>query len=220
MRQCVLVIGAHPDDCEIGVGGTIASYARHGHRVVAVNLRVPSGRINGNGNHEKQRRQNEGEKAAALLGAESLTFNLKREEIQPNVKLVAAIDKLLADLGPSVVFTHWHGDSHPEHVATTQAVLAATRRNRCSVYMYEVTLPGGISPEPFFAQKLFDVSDTIDLKMAALACYETQLELYGESWLEAIKGRAAFRGFQLGCRYAECFQVVKDVTPIPDLRGV
>jgi len=219
MRQCVLVIGAHPDDCEIGVAGTIASYTQRGHRVVAVNLRVPGANGDGDGNGEKRRRQLEGEKAAALVGAELITLNLSRDEIQPNVKLVSAFDDLLSDLKPSTVFTHWHGDSHPEHVATTQAVLAATRRNCCSVYMYEVTLPGGLTPEPFVVQKLVDISDTIDIKMAALACYETQIEVYGETWAEAIKGRAAFRGFQLGCRYEEAFQIVKDVTPIPDLRG-
>jgi N-acetylglucosamine malate deacetylase 1 len=218
MRQCILVIGAHPDDCEIGVAGTIASYVRRGHRVVAVNLRIPSGRGEDEGNGGKMRRQLEGEKAAAILGAESVTFNLSRDDIHANVKLVSAIDKLLADFQPTTVFTHWHGDSHPEHVATVRAVLAATRRNRCSVYMYEVTLPGGITPEAFLPQRFIDISETIDIKMAALACHETQLEMYGETWIEAIKGRAAFRGFQLGCRYAEAFQVVKDVTPIPDLR--
>ena len=219
MRECVLVIGAHPDDCEIGVAGTIAAYSQRGYRVVAVNLRVPGSAGDGDGNGEKRRRQIEGEKAAALVGAESVTLNLSRDEIHPGVKLVSKFDEFLADLQPSVVFTHWHGDSHPEHVATTKAVLAATRKNRCSVYMYEVTLPGGLTPEPFIVQKLIDISDTIDAKMAALKCYDTQLEAYGETWLEAIKGRAAFRGFQLGCRYAEAFQIVKDVTPIPDLRG-
>ena len=76
--------------------------------------------------------------------------------------------------------------------------------------MYEATLPGGISAHAFRAQKFVDISDTIDCKMASLACYETQLERYGPEWLEAIRGRAAYRGFQIGRRYAEAFQVVKD----------
>ena len=146
-------------------------------------------------------------------------MNLSREEIRPDARLIGEFDRMLREYQPSVVFTHWHGDSHPEHQATTKAVLAATRRNRCSVYMYEVTLPGGITPEAFLPQRLIDIGDTIDAKMAALNCHESQIEAYGDTWLEAIKGRSAFRGFQLGCRYAEAFQIVKDVTPIPDLRG-
>jgi LmbE family N-acetylglucosaminyl deacetylase len=217
MRQCVLVFGAHPDDGEIGVGGTIATYAKRGHRVVMVNLRVPAGRDDAS-EHDRERRRSEGDRAARLLGAELLNFDLAREGIQPNARLVTAFDQVLADVQPTTIFTHWLGDSHPEHVALTRAVLAATRRNLCSVYMYEATLPGGISADSFRPQRYIDVSDTIDRKMASLETYETQLERYGPGWLEAIRGRAALRGFQIGCRYAEAFEVVKDVATIPDLR--
>ena len=54
--------------------------------------------------------------------------------------------------------------------------------------------------------------------MASLQCYETQVEIYGQGWLDAIRGRAAHRGFQIGRRYAEAFQVVKDLAEIPDVR--
>jgi len=132
--------------------------------------------------------------------------------------LVTAIDRVIADVRPTAIYTHWLGDSHPEHIAMTRAVLASARRNTSSLYMYEATLPGGISPDPFHAQKFVDISDTIDAKMASLACYDTQLEAYGQSWLDAIRGRAAYRGFQMGRPYAEAFSVVKDITMIADLR--
>jgi LmbE family N-acetylglucosaminyl deacetylase len=218
MRQCVLVLGAHPDDCEIGAGGTIAAYTQRGHRVVMVTLRIPCDCGDPCQEEEKSRRRREGERAAAILGAELHHFNLAREAIKPNARLVGAIDKLLADLQPAAVYTHWIGDSHPEHVAATRAVLAATRHNRCSVYQYEATLPGGVTPHAFHAQKFVDVSDTIEQKMDGLACHETQLETYGQGWLEAIRGRAAHRGFQMGRRYAEAFEVVKELAEIPDLR--
>jgi LmbE family N-acetylglucosaminyl deacetylase len=217
MRESVIVFGAHPDDAEIGAGGTIAAYAQRGHRVVMVNVRVPGGRDD-TSHHDQQRRRTEADQAARLLGTELLSFGLSRDAIQPNARLVGAIDQLLTDVQPTVVFTHWVGDSHPEHVALSRAVFAATRRNRCSVYMYEATIPGGISAHAFRAQKFIDISDTIDAKMSSLAAYETQLEAYGPEWLEAIRGRAAHRGFQIGGRYAEAFQVVKEVSVIPDAR--
>jgi LmbE family N-acetylglucosaminyl deacetylase len=215
MRERIIVFGAHPDDGEIGVGGAIAAYARRGHRVVMVNVRVPGGPDDAV-HHDRERRRGEGERAAQTLGAELLTFGLSRDAIQPNARLVTAIDQLLDDVQPTAVFTHWTGDSHPEHVALSRAVLAATRRNACSVYMYEATLPGGISAEAFRPQKFIDISATIDTKMMSLECYETQLERYGQGWLEAIRGRAAQRGFQIGRRYAEAFEVVKDVGEIAD----
>jgi LmbE family N-acetylglucosaminyl deacetylase len=100
-------------------------------------------------------------------------------------------------------------------VSLSRAVLAATRRNLCSVYMYEATIPGGITPHAFRAQKFIDISETVDAKMASLEAYETQLLRYGPEWLEAIRGRAAHRGFQIGRRYAEAFQVIKELGTIP-----
>jgi LmbE family N-acetylglucosaminyl deacetylase len=218
MRDRVIVIGAHPDDTEIGAGGTIAAYAQRGHRVVMVNVRVPGG-PDDTSHHDQERRRLEAERAARTLGAELFSFGWPRDAIQPDARLVTAIDKLLADVAPTAVYTQWLGDSHPEHVALSRAVLAATRRNHCSLYMYEATIPGGISAYAFRPQKFVDVSETIDCKMASLACYETQLERYGQGWLEAIRGRAAHRGFQIGRRYAEAFEVVKELAPIPDLRS-
>ena len=217
MRERIVVFGAHPDDGEIGAGGTIAAYAQRGHRVMMVNLRVPGG-SDDTCHHDRERRQAEADRAARALGAELLSFGLSRDAIQPNARLVSAIDQLLADVEPTAVYTHWLGDSHPEHVALSHAVLAATRRNRCSVYMYEATIPGGISTHAFRPQQFIDISDTIGAKMDSLTSYETQLERYGPEWLEAIRGRAAHRGFQIGRRYAEAFEVVKHLASIPDAR--
>lgn len=213
----VLVFGAHPDDGEIGVGGTIAAYAERGHRIIMAVMRVP----NGPGEQCKRgegRRAGEADRAARALGAEVLTLGLGRDAIRPDARLVGAIDRMLEEIEPTAVYTHWVGDSHPEHVALTRAVLAATRHNRCSVYMYEATVPGGISDTPFRAQKFVDISETIERKMASLACHETQIERYGQGWLDAIRGRAALRGFQMRQRYAEAFEVVKEIAAIPDLR--
>jgi N-acetylglucosamine malate deacetylase 1 len=217
MQDAIIIFGAHPDDGEIGAGGTIAAYAQRGYRVVLVNMRVPAGRED-RCDAERQLRRAESEEAARQLGAELRSFGLPRESIQPDARLVGAIDQLLADVRPAAVYTHWLGDSHPEHGALSRAVLAATRRNTCSVYMYEATIPGGITPHAFRAQKFIDISDTIETKMASLACYATQLERYGPGWLEAIRGRAAQRGFQIDRRYAEAFSVVKEIGAIPERR--
>ena len=215
MSERIVVFGSHPDDGEIGAGGTIASYARRGHRVLMVNFRIPAG--NGDASQaEHDRRQAEGSEAARVLGAELHSFDMPRDAIRPDAELVGAIDRLLAEEQPTAVFTHWLGDSHPEHVGTTRAVLAATRRNRCSVYMYEATIPGGVTERAFRPQKFVDITDTINAKMSSLKCYQTQLAAYGQAWLEAIRGRAAHRGFQMGRGYAEAFEVVKEITRIPD----
>jgi LmbE family N-acetylglucosaminyl deacetylase len=217
MRESILVVGAHPDDAEIGVGGTLAAYAARQHRALMVNVRVPGG--HNDGCHEtRSRRFDEATRAAGILGVEMITFGLERTDIRPNSRLVGVIERLLENVQPTEVYTHWVGDSHPEHVALTQAVLAATRHNRHSVFMYEATIPGGITEHSFRPQRFVDISNTIEEKMDSLASYETQVARYGPGWLEAVRGRAAHRGFQIGRAYAEAFEVVKQIAPIADLR--
>jgi len=217
MRESILVVGAHPDDAEIGVGGTLAAYAARKHRTVMVNVRVPGG--HNDGCHEtRTRRFDEARRAAETLGVEMVTFGLERSDIRPDSRLIGVIERLMQNVQPTEVYTHWVGDSHPEHVALTQAVLAATRHNRYSVFMYEATVPGGLTEQSFHPQRFIDISDTIDKKMDSLASYETQVDRYGPGWMEAVRGRAAHRGFQIGRAYAEAFQVVKHVAPIADLR--
>jgi len=127
-RENVIVFGAHPDDGEIGAGGTIAAYAAMGHRAVLTHFRVPGGHDD-TCHHTRQRRHTEAQRAAEALGAELLGFGLTREEIQPSAHLVGVIDQLLEQIQPTAIFTHWVGDSHPEHLALTRAVLAATTRS-------------------------------------------------------------------------------------------
>lgn len=219
MQERIVVFGAHPDDAEIGAGGTMAAYTKRGHYVLMVNVRVPGGHGDSS-EEERSRRHTESMTAAKTLGAELFSFGWTRDAIQPGAKLVGAIDDLLADVKPTAIYTHWVGDSHPEHIGLTRSVFASTRRNRCSVYMYEATLPGGITGHAFRAQKFVDVSDTIDAKIDSLASYETQLDRYGQEWLDAVRGRAAHRGFQMGTRYAEAFQVVKEIAAIWDAREI
>ncbi len=216
-RESILVIGAHPDDAELGVGGTLAAYAARGHRTLMVNVRVPGGHNDGCPD-TRGRRFDEGREAAEALGVEMLTFGLERNEIRPDSRLVSMLEGVVRKVEPTEVYTQWSGDSHPEHVALTQAVMAAARHNRYSLYMYEATIPGGITGQAFYPQRFVDISDTIDQKIASLAAYETQVERYGPGWLEAVRGRAALRGFQMGTAYAEAFQVVKHISEIPDLR--
>ncbi len=191
-RQSIIVIGAHPDDAEIGAGGTMAAYAKRGHRVVMVNVRVPGGGRDDHCHDTRKRRRCEADVAAEALGVELVSYGLSRRDIHDTAGMVSMLDELLADVRPHAVYTHWVGDTHPEHISLSRAVFAATRRNRCSVYMYEATLPGGISAHSFRAQKYVDITDTIEEKMKSLEAYETQVASYGQGWLDAIRGRAAW----------------------------
>ena len=77
--------------------------------------------------------------------------------------------------------------------------------------MYEQTIPGGITSNPFRAQKYIDVSETLDKKLEAIRAHASQMHSHGDWWLYGIQGRAQYRGFQIRKKYAEAFETIKDI---------
>lgn len=198
----ILVFGAHPDDAEVGMGGTIAKHVHAGHTVKIVTCVIPS---------DKELRLQEADKAAKILGAAHQTLDIPPEEMQLGRKIIGIFDKILSEFSPQVVYTHWIHDSHNDHNVVAHATIAATRKNTSDVYMYEQTIPGGITPFPFRPQKFIDISAFIDHKIQSIEAHASQKELHGEWWLYGIKGRAQYRGFQIRKKFAEAFEVIKQI---------
>jgi LmbE family N-acetylglucosaminyl deacetylase len=200
-RKAVVVFGAHPDDVEIGMAGTIARLAAAGNDVYVCVASVPN---------DRARRMSETREAARIMGVKEVIFlALKTPELGYNRKTIGAIDAIVRSLEPHSIFTHWVSDSHQDHVNLTRCVIAATRKNRFNVYMYEQTIPGGITPAAFRAQLLVDVSGFVEQKLASIRAHASQIEHNGDWWMEGIRGRAMYRGYQMHVRYAEAFEVVK-----------
>jgi LmbE family N-acetylglucosaminyl deacetylase len=202
----ILVFGAHPDDVEIGMGGTIARYADMGHHVTIALVCVPN---------ERTQRVTESERAAEILGAELMVLGIDPDGIYHDRKLVNVFDRVYQTLAPDIVYTHWLEDSHQDHVAVARASVSATRKNKCSVYMYEQTIPGGLGFEGFHAQKYVDITPAIERKTQSILAHETQVAKNGDWWLRGVEGRAMYRGYQMGVKYAETFQVIKEIFEIP-----
>ncbi len=198
----VLVFGAHPDDLEIGMGGTIAKHVDVGDEIVMVVGTVPS---------QAERRKEEARRGAQILGGELRFLAIESDEFEYNRRLVGQIDALLTELDPELIYTHWDQDSHQDHNNLSRGVISATRKNRCSVLMYEQTIPGGIVPGGFKAQSFVDVSKYIDRKIESIRAHDSQHELNGDLWLQGVRGRASYRGFQINVAYAEAFEVIKEI---------
>lgn len=201
----VLIFGAHPDDIEIGVGGTAAKYVKNGHEVLGVVVTVPN---------NKDTRKKEAEQAAKILGIELMNLDIDPNELSYSRRLVRKFDSIISSYNPDIIFTHWHHDSHQDHVSISKATVGATRKNKCPVYMYEQNIPGGIVPHGFRAQMYVDISSEIDLKIESTLAHVSQVKEDKKNWISGIEGRASYRGFQLGVDYAEAFEVIKDILKI------
>jgi LmbE family N-acetylglucosaminyl deacetylase len=200
-RKAVVVFGAHPDDVEIGMAGTISRLAAAGNDVFVCVASIPN---------DRERRMAETLEAARIMGVKDVIFmSIKTPELGYNRRTIGAIDSIVRSLEPHSIFTHWVEDSHQDHVNLTRCVISATRKNHFNVYMYEQTIPGGITPAAFRAQFLVDVSGFIEQKMDSVNAHLSQIERNGDWWMEGIRGRAMYRGYQMHSKYAEAFEVIK-----------
>jgi LmbE family N-acetylglucosaminyl deacetylase len=198
----VVAFGAHPDDIEIGMGGTIAKHASAGDHVLMAVTVVP--------NNMKQRRR-EAERAAEVLGAEFMLLDIPPLDLAHTRTVIKAFDQALEKASPDVIYTHWNSDSHQDHMAVALATITAARENRCALLMYEQTIPGGIVPWGFRAQSYVDITPYMHIKMQSIGMHKSQIRANGELWVQGVKGRAMYRGYQINVEYAEAFEVVKAI---------
>ena len=197
----IIVFGAHPDDIEIGMAGTICRLTACGHTVYSCLAAIPGNR---------SRRLDEARAAARILGIRDvIELPVEIDDLGYNRATIGAIDAIIQTFKPHSVFTHWNEDSHQDHVNVTRCIIAATRKNSFNVYMYEQTIPGGITTAGFRAQYLIDISPYIERKMAAINAHGSQLSHNGEWWSQGIRGRAMYRGYLIHTSYAEAFEIIK-----------
>ena len=134
----ILAIGAHPDDCDITVGGTAALWAQHGHKVRFVSV------TNGeSGHHERfgepmiAERRAEAAAAGAVLGIEYDVLDFRDGRLEPTYEARCVLIRLIREFDPDLILTHRPNDYHPDHRYTSQLVCDAA---------YMVTVPA-VAPE-------------------------------------------------------------------------
>ena len=197
--RTVLALGAHPDDVELGIGGTLARLRRAGARVVLAVVSVP-------GDYAVRRR--EAERAADILGAEQrilIDVPGKRIEDLRHCDLVALVDREVKDLAPAAVLSHGAAEFHRDHVMVHEAALAAQRLRYFDFFTYQ---PNFCRPVPvaFQARAFVDVSDTIDTKMRAVEAHASQFSQRGIS-TDIFREMARLAGRLVGVQYAEGLDV-------------
>ena len=219
------MVAPHADDETIGCGGTIARLAAEGHRVT-VAIMTGHGE---NGPHPIFSREvfdhirAEAVKAHRLLGvSETVLHEIPSVQVaeQPLWEVNGIVQRLFARVEPDVVFVPFQYDLHEDHRRIFAACSVAWRpsseigRQIGAVYAYETpseTHWNFHNVEPGFTPNVwFDISDHLDTKVAALRCFESQIDRYpGARSLEALEALARFRGSQMHMEAAEAFVLVR-----------
>lgn len=206
----ILFIGSHADDIELGCGGTLRRAINKGHIVKCI-YTSQSDYTDSNGDTLRNREMviSELEQSLKILGVDDYKeLDFPAKDIPYNSEIVSEIDKVLEEFKPDLVFTHWPFDTHQSHRNTSLSTISSVR-NLNNILMYEPFPPSGRSYITFRPQIYIDISDTIDTKMEAIKAHKSQLDKYGQEWLESIVGRAKMRGYEARTKYAEAFEPLR-----------
>lgn len=217
----VIAVGAHPDDVEIGCGGTLAKLAEQGHRVGIVDLTDGEPTP---GSPSPDVRLTEAAAAAKTLGvAERITLNLGNRRLMDGFDERVALAKVLRKWRPKLVLGLGEKTpmASPDHWQAMQITDAAVFYSRLTKWddRFDNTPPHRIAAQLYYSLTFYtlepptigndfvvDISSTLDAKLASIRCYETQFppekqQLFGR--VEAMnRSHGSAAGFEAGERLA------------------
>ena len=207
----ILAIGAHLDDIEIACGGTLAKAVESGH-TVKVLIMSKSGYTNNSGKIQRsdELAVKEGLNALHTLGIQDIDIlDFATKDIPFCSDVVHAIDLVLADFKPDIIFTHHPFDTHQAHEGVAKATIAAARRMN-TVFFYEPITPSGRSYVAFKPHLYVDIESTVKKKIESLKCHTSEYNKFGaEDWIEGVRCRSGFRGYEIGKKFAEAFEILR-----------
>jgi LmbE family N-acetylglucosaminyl deacetylase len=192
----ILAIGAHPDDIELGCGGSVSSFAGRGVHVRALVLTKGEA-----GNRFETDRVKETRKALKLLGVTDVhTMDFPDTRLHEHLsELISKVEAHATELRPDRVYTMFEYDRHQDHRAAFQASIVACR-SALQVLCYETP-----SSWTNFQPQVFECIDgALEKKIDALTLHESQHDRpYTQP--AAMRIHAQFRGQQIGVTAAEAF---------------
>jgi LmbE family N-acetylglucosaminyl deacetylase len=196
----ILAVGAHPDDIELGCGGTIRAASCAGKRVIAVFL--TKGEKSGN----PTTRSMESKEALAILGVKEVYFgDFPDAEIPNSSKVIDFLEDFFKSTRPETVLTHTVNDVHQDHRQVAWQSMSAFR-NAPRLLAYETPrATGSFSPAYFI-----DISNHVQKKWEALKCHESQRQKRYLAY-ESMVNLSTFRGSQVSLSAAEAFEVIRYV---------
>jgi N-acetylglucosamine malate deacetylase 1 len=220
----VLVLAAHPDDEVLGMGGTIAVHANRGDEVRIVCVTDGSSTQYPGDETKRAQKDDEARRAASELGVNDfvhLDLPDMRLDTLAHVELNQVVAGQIGEFSPETVYTP-HPDVNLDHRALFDSLAVASRPTPGQAVRRVLTYAPTSSTEwtpaavNWFVPNWFvDITATLDRKLAAFACYETEQRDYPHPRSErALRALAEFYGASVGCEYAEPFVLVRSLEPL------
>ena len=232
-KLSVLAVGAHPDDIEQHVGGTLLKYKAQGAGIFFV--LTTSGNT---GSNEKKdpseigcQREAEQLEAAKAYGAKVRFLRNDDERLLDTNETRTQLLDAMRWADPDVIFTHSPTDESPDHAMTSKLVrnmilsLPGVNqqssekpcKKRVSLFLWENDCCVGSGQPDVYV----DISDVMDAKLETFRKHRSQVSYMGAFDIaidDDVVVPDRFRGLQYGCKYAECFNAFRIHGYMPDFK--
>ena len=215
----ILIFGAHPDDAEIGMGGTIAKHVHAGLHVGICDLTAAE--MSSNGTVELRRQ--EAAAASAVLGLSARTcLGLPDRGLSFDEAQIGAITAEIRRFRPRIVFAPYWNDRHPDHNQCSRMVEEAVFNAKLRRYRPELPAWQVSQLVFYYINDVENVTLTVDItpfqetKRRALEAYRSQFTPVeagedrvatplNQRYVERVEARDALLGQSMSCAYAEGF---------------
>jgi len=223
MKLDILIFAAHPDDAELGMGGTIAKLVSEGKSVGIVDF--SEAELSSNGIVESRRLETE-DASRILKVAIRENFKITDGKVKISDKVVNSVIVLLRTYKPQVVFAPYFNDRHPDHIGASKIVKEAVFFS--GLKKIKTVLDSKEQPA-FRPEKLYyymqtyefapsfivDISEHFETKMESVRAYKSQFYNSDEKgeltfisdpkFIKYLEARARHYGFQIRKEYGEPF---------------
>lgn len=226
----ILAFGAHADDVEIGMSGSIAKWTKLGKKVVICDLTEAELSSNGTVPIRKQ----EAEQAASIIGVhERINLQMPDRGLLITEEKIASLVKIIRTYKPKLIFAPYYEDRHPDHANCAQLVREAFfsagiakydtstevhKANKLCYYM----INGNTTPD-----FVVNISNEMDVKEQALRAYRSQFMKTENSvdtpltnnYIERVVARDRLFGTEVGVHFAEGFKINQPIVINEDIFG-
>lgn len=198
MKKTNIYVGAHPDDIELGCGGTLAYFANKNYYNVCVVL------SNGEKGGDPKLRVKETQKALRFLGASEIFFgNFKDTEIAHNHELISYLEGIAFKYKPDYAFIPSLNEIHQDHRNSALACYPAFRTIP-KILAYEAPTTTQFFNPTFF----INTEKYFEKKKEAIKFHKTQ-KARSYTQYDAMLSLASYRGIQINRKIAEAFEVFR-----------
>jgi two-component system response regulator HydG len=198
-QERILAIGAHPDDVEIGAAGALLVHRAAGDSVAILTM------CRGARGGDQAQRARESQEAADVIGARLFLDELEDTRIPEGDPTIGVIDRVVAEVQPTIIYTHSLHDVHQDHRNVHRAAMVAARRVGRVYCFQSPSATVDYRPTHFVT-----IDDHLSRKLKAIDTFGSQTGVRDYLDPELIASTARYWSRYCGGSYAEPFEAIRD----------